>query len=347
MLVDMDYFYAACEEKRHPELKGKPLIVGNASTKSKTHGVVQTCNYEARAFGIHSGMSLAEAFSLKPDANYIEADEAYYESISSQIMSFLKGYHYKMEVMSIDEAAIDLGEMPFDKAVELGNEIKSGIKERFGLPCTIGISTSKAYAKMACDAAKPNGLLAIDERQLLQFISNKSIDKLPGIGKKTAEKLKEMGIEKVSQLAKADPTLLKSKFGSFGIEIYLMANGKDQSTVAEQSEVLSISREKTLAMKTSDLQYMEKILGELSSAVWQELEKQGYWYKGVSVKVRYEDFTERIKSESFSSYESSKDLIYSTASILLRSLVNSKRVRKLGVRVFGLVSRKGQKKLFS
>ncbi|MGC8670139.1 MAG: DNA polymerase IV [Candidatus Micrarchaeia archaeon] len=346
ILVDMDYFYAACEEQRHPELKGKPLIVGNVPKNEKIRGVVQTCNYEARKFGIHSGMPLLDAFKLCP-AQYVEADEDYYESVSSKVMELVKGYGFSTEVMSIDEAAIDLGTLTYEEALEYGKKIKADILSNFGLPCTVGISSTKYYAKMACDSAKPNGLLIVKDDELLKFISSKEVDKLPGIGKKTAEKLKEMGISTVGQLAALDPTLIMSKFGSYGLDMYLMAIGKDQSKVVSENTVLSIGREHTLKNKTSDINTIEKELNGIAEEVSTEVEKKGYWFRGVSLKVRYEDFSEHIKNMSFGSNESSASIIYKSAAKMARSLMKEgKKVRKLGIRVFNLVPKKGQRSLF-
>ncbi|MCL4373930.1 MAG: DNA polymerase IV [Candidatus Marsarchaeota archaeon] len=345
MLVDMDYFYAACEELRHPEFKGKPLIVGNAGANDKTRGVVQTCNYEARAFGIHSGMPLSDAFKLKPDVNYLESDEGYYERESLQIMAMLRSYGFRMEVMSIDEAALDLDGMGYGEALELAKKVKGSIMERFGLKCTIGISSTKTYAKMACDAAKPDGLLVIEDSQVLEFISGKNIGKLPGIGKKTGSILNGMGVHTIGEIAKLDPTLLMTKLGSFGIEIYLTAKGKDPSKVIEQGAALSISRERTISFRPASAEALDKMLHTLADEVWDELNKQGYWFRGVSLKVRYNDFTEHIKNRSFSNNEGSKELIYESAKKMLEGVEKDKRIRKIGVRVFGLVQRKGQKTL--
>jgi len=346
LLVDMDYFFAACEEQRHPELKGKPLIVGSASANDRTRGVVQTCNYEARAFGIHSGMPLSDAFKLYPKSSYIEADDDYYEKISSQIMSMLKGYGFKIEIMSIDEAALDIDDKTYEEAESIGNDIKKNILAHFGLKCTVGISTTKVYAKMACDAAKPDGLLVVREADVLDFIKEKSVGKLPGIGRKTALKLSSIGISTIGELAKADPSRLIDMFGSLGIEMFLMANGKDSSKVIEESEVLSIGRERTLPVNTSSIAYIDKALLEISDEVWKEVEKQDYWFRGVSVKVRYDDFTEHIKNTNITNYESSKSAIYKNATKLVRDLLTgNKKVRKLGIRVYGLVPRKGQMRL--
>jgi nucleotidyltransferase/DNA polymerase involved in DNA repair len=346
-LIDMDYFFAACEELRHPEFIGKPLVVGTANPKDKSKGVVQTCNYEARSYGIHSGMALSDAMKLCQSYNYVEADDSYYDKVSSQIMELIRSYGYPMEQMSIDEAAIDLGDMGYDKARKICSEIKVAINERIGLKCTIGISSTKIYAKMACDAAKPNGLLVVEDHSIVDFISSKPITKLPGIGPKTAAKLNAIGIKNIGDIAKTNPSKLVGDFGSFGREIYLLAIGKDESKVVTRSEVLSIGREHTLANKTSSMQELENQLKLIANEVWKEVEKQGYFFKGVSIKIRGIDFSEHIKNIKLSNYAGSEEAIERNAILLLHKAIKPGiKVRKIGVRVYDLMPKKGQKTLF-
>ncbi|MGC8496131.1 MAG: DNA polymerase IV [Candidatus Micrarchaeia archaeon] len=346
-LVDMDYFFAACEELRHPEFKGKPLVVGTANPKDRSRGVVQTCNYEARSFGIHSGMALSDVMKLCNDYNYVEADDAYYEDVSSQIMQLLKSYGYPMEQMSIDEAAIDLDGISYEEARSICSNMKLEIKNSIGLKCTIGISTTKTYAKMACDAAKPDGLLVVDNSSLMEFISDKPITKLPGIGPKTAAKLNAIGISKIGDIARANPSMLLGSFGSVGMEIYLMATGKDNSKVITKSEVLSIGRERTIAGGSASIMELEKQIKALASEVWKEVERQGYFFMGVSVKIRDMNFTEHIKNVKLSNYAGSEEAIERNALTLLHKAIRpGMRIRKIGVRVYELMPKKGQKTLF-
>lgn len=347
LFLDMDYFYAACEELRHPELKGRAFVVGTASIAKKERGVVQTCNYEARKFGIHSAMATMQALKLKPDLVYLESDDRYYEETSEKVMKLLKGYGLKTEIVSVDEAALDLGKMDYIEADALGNEVKGRINRELGLPCTVGVSVGKIYAKMACDSAKPNGMLLLKEDGIKPFLKDKDITALLGVGRKTAERLNAMGIKTIAELSKADPNVLVENFGEFGKELFLLANGKDDSKVEENYNALSIGRERTLERETKDIDEIDRMLEDLSKEVIREITKEGLWFKGISAKARYSDFTERVKNRKLNNYTDSFDTLYSTAVQLIRELVKEKKVRKVGVRTYLLAQKKGQKSIFS
>ncbi len=345
LFIDMDYFFAACEEARHPRLKSKALVVGTGTIARKERGVVQTCNYVARGFGIHSAMPTAQALKLKPDLVYLESDDAYYEETSGKVMSLLRSHGFPIEPFSIDEAAMLLGDMDYDKAMDLAKGLKKEIKEKLRLPCTIGISTGKTYAKMVCDSSKPDGLGMVREQELMDFLKDRKVGTIPGVGPKLADKLHSMGIETISQMSRADPNVLIESIGSFGKELYMIANGKDYAKVQESSSVLSIGRERTLERETSDISELEPMLRQLSKEVYDELSRKRMWFKGVSVKARYSDFTERVRNRKFSGYSDSYDNLYGIAMELARGLATS-RVRKIGVRAYLLEPKGGQRKIF-
>ncbi|MGA2800483.1 MAG: DNA polymerase IV [Candidatus Micrarchaeaceae archaeon] len=345
LFIDMDYFFAACEELRHPELKSKAFVVGTSTIAKKEKGVVQTCNYAARKFGIHSAMPTAQALRLKPDLVYLESDDEYYSMVSEKVMALLKGYGFPTEVVSIDEAALDLGETSYESAEELAKRIKGKIKKEIGLPCTIGVSTGKNYAKMVCDDSKPNGIGILKGEEVVPYLKDKKVEKMLGVGRKTAERLASMGIEKIGEIANADPNLLVERLGSFGKELYLLSKGIDNSKVVGSASVLSVGRERTLEKESRSAQDIERMLMELSKEVVKELGKQGLWFKGVSVKARYSDFTERIKNRKLNNHTDSLDTLYGTAAQLMKELVGEKYVRKVGVRTYLLEKRAGQRKI--
>ncbi len=346
LFLDMDYFFAACEELRHPELKSRPFVVGTATIAKKERGVVQTCNYEARKFGIHSAMPTAKALRLKPDLVYLESDDDYYQEVSDRVMGLLKGYGFATEVISVDEAALALGGMGYDEAEKLARKMKERIKKELGLPCTVGVSTGKVYAKMACDSAKPDGIRILKEGELKQFLNDSSIGALLGVGRKTADRLKGMGVQTIGQLARADPNVLVENFGSFGRELFLLANGRDESRIEENYAVLSIGRERTLDSETNDHETIANMLRTLSKEVIGDVKKKGLWFRGVSVKAKYTDFTERIKNRRLRNYTDSLDILYDTAAGLIVELEKGKRIRKVGVRTYILDAKKGQRSIF-
>ena len=346
LYIDMDYFFAACEEVRHPELKGRPLVVGSSPDADKLRGVVQTCNYEARAFGVHSAMRTSDAYKLNPNMPYIQADWGYYEDISKGIMGLLSEYRARMEADSIDEAALELEVDGYDGALRVGAEIKRKIKERFGLPCTIGISSGKVLAKMVCDSAKPDGLRAVEDGKIVHFLKDKPVGKIPGVGKKTEERLAAIGVRTIGELARADPMVLIDRLGSFGKELFTLANGTDGSSVVENANVISIGRERTLDRNAHQMQDIDDMIRKLTKEVMAEVKRNNFVFKSVGVKARYSDFTDRLKSRSLNNYSDSEELVLKTATSLLRELVRGKPVRKIGVRVSALASRGGQKSLF-
>jgi len=343
--IDMDYFYAACEEARHPELKGKPLAVGTSNVENKLKGVVQTCNYEARGLGIHSAMPTAMAFKLCPTLNYMPDDWEYYLEMSRHVMDAVKAEGFRTEAISVDEAVMDLGDIGYAEAEELGKELKRKINTALKLPCTIGISTGKTYAKMVCDTSKPNGLGVLKEEEVKGFLKDKDVTKLLGVGEKTAERLKEMKVTTIGELARANPLSLENKFGSFGKEMYLLANGIDNGKVVENAETLSIGRERTFDRETKDMDDVAQMLKELAKEVMAEVNKQGYWFKGVSVKARYSDFTEKLKNRKLANYTDSESIMLSCGIEMIKPLIGEKAVRKVGIRVYELNPKKGQKSL--
>lgn len=346
LYVDMDYFFAACEEVRHPDFKGKPLVVGTAKESERFRGVVQTANYEARKYGIHSGMPNMKAFELYKELTYLHSDEEYYESISAKIVELLKSYKRPVEVVSVDEEAIDITGLTNEEAIELAKEIKGRIKDEFKLTCTIGISTGKAFAKMASDKAKPDGLMLIKVDELAGFLDSCKIEELPGVGSKTREKLGEIGIDSIRKLSKADPMVLIDSLGSAGKELYMLANGIDESKVVESSEVLSIGREVTLKNPAATVEEIKQVIEKLTDEVIKDVDNKGLNFKSVGAKVRYTDFSTSIKSRSLHNYTNSKDEVITQATAMIRELLKNGPARKVGVRVSRFIESRGQKKLF-
>ncbi len=346
LFIDMDYFFAACEELRRPELKGRPFVVGTHPEKDRFRGVVQTCNYEARKFGVRSAMSVTKAFELCKDLIYVPDDWRYYEEMSAKVMQLIRSYSFPVEQDSVDEAAVDLGKTGYDEAKRIGEELKGKVNAEIGLPCTIGISYGKYLAKMVCDASKPNGFGIVTEKETERFLKDKAVGKLPGVGEKTEAKLKSMGITTIGELARVNPVTLIDKFGSAGVDMQQLAKGVDDSKVVSTEETLSIGRQSTLYQNTDDIVVVGKKLRELSDEVAREAERKGFRFKNVGVMVRYEDFTQITRSANLRHYSSSGDDIYAAAMALAKGLVSERKVRKVGVRVASLLETKGQKALF-
>ncbi len=346
IFIDMDYFFAACEELRHQELKGIPLAVGTAKESEKYRGVIQTCNYVARKFGVRSGMPTTNAYRLCPNLAYLESDDKYYSDISNKIMQLLRSYNRKIEQMSVDEAAMEVIELNYDESYLLGMEIKNKIKNEIGLTCTIGISFGPTFAKMATDASKPDGLMIIKEEDIHNFLKDKKISKLPGIGPKTEQRMMELGIKTIDNLAKYNPILLSEKFGYVGLELHALANGIDNKKISDKNDRLSIGRERTLNVDTSDINELSKMIDILSNEVYNEILDGNYWFKGIGIKVKYSDFNFVTRNKHFNNNIDSLNTIKSTAVALIKPLIkNDVKIRKIGVRVFAINKIGGQKKL--
>lgn len=348
LLLDMDYFYAACEELRNPGLKDKPVVVGADPKNGTGRGVVSTCNYIARKYGIKSGMPISTAYKLKKDAVYLQLDEKYYEETSAKIMSELKNFTTKLEQVSIDEAFLDISNTAssYEEALAYAQKIKNDIVSKFSLPCSIGISTNKLIAKMACEAAKPNGIKLVKEEEAKAFLSAMPVGKLYGVGVKSTEKLKEMGFNTIGDLANADKQVLVNAFGSFGIEIYMHANAIDNEEVIESYEIKSISREHTFEFDTDSRKEIEEMISVLASEVISEVRKQGFLFKTITLKIRYANFDEHLHSRGVGHYTGEEAKAREIALDLFnKNAINGEKIRKLGLRVSGLIKSIGQKSL--
>ncbi len=344
MLVDMDYFYVACEELRRPEIKEKPTVVGFDPKEGKGRGVVMTCNYLARKFGIRSGMPISAAYRLKPDAVYLPLDYDFYDRKSAEVMLILKRFAQRFEQVSVDEAFMEPGAKAdgYEEALAYAAKVKEAVSRESGLPCSIGISTNKLMAKMACEDAKPNGIKLVKEEDAKAFLGELPLDELYGIGRKTREKLEAIGYKTVGQLAKANPMELMDKLGSFGIELHKYANGIDESKVEENFQVKSIGREKTFERDTDRREEVLDAIRQLSAEVNAEVKKAGLSFKVVTIKMRYSDFTEHLKSRSIRASNKAEEIVHTAADLYIRYADPGKKLRKVGVRVSNFTKYKGQ-----
>jgi DNA polymerase IV (DinB-like DNA polymerase) len=347
-LIDMDYFFAACEELRRPEIKGKPVVVGSDPKQGEGRGVVMTANYAARKFGLRSGMPIYLAYRIKKDAIYLPVDFDYYEEVSSKVMALIKTYADRFEQVSIDEAFIDISKRAgsYEEALELAKKLKQDIKEKIGLPCSIGISTNKLVAKMASDDAKPNGIKLVREEEAKDFLSKKPVGDLYGVGRKMKKVLEDFGYKTVGDLAKANPVVLVERFKTYGAELYNSANGRDESEVQENWEVKSIGRERTFERDTSDRYEITKSIREMSREVGEELKKGGFAFKVVTLKLRYSNFEESLRSRSLPRRSADSEEIAQVAIRLFDKYAETgEKLRKVGVRVSNLVKYSGQKRM--
>jgi len=333
--IDMDAFFSSVEEKRHPELAGKPVVVGGEGDPTK-RGVVSTASYEARKFGIRSAMPLRTAHKLCPDAIFLPVDYEEYSRVSEEVKAILSDFSPIMEDVGIDEAFLDISSI--DKpSEEIAREIKKRIKNEIGLTCSIGIAPNKLLAKMASDMQKPDGLTIIVEDDIQSRIWPLSVRKLWGVGPKTEANLKEMGIQTVGDLASLSLDRLIEEFGqSYGSYLYEASRGIDESALVTHWEPKSISRETTFQRDVDNWQVIAKNLAELTKEVVINMKEEGYQGRTVTLKIRFNDFKTYTRSKTLNKHTDSEEEIRKAAFDCLGRVDLKKKVRLVGVRVSNL-----------
>ena len=346
--VDMDQFFAAVEERIHPEIKGKPVVVGADPKGGKGRGVVSTCNYEARKYGVRSGMPITKAWRLSLVAVFLPVNIPLYLQVSNQIMEILSNYADKFESWGIDEAFLDLSSRvkDFEEAKRLALQIKKEVYEKEQLTCSIGIGPNKLVAKIASDFQKPDGLTVVDEKDVKAFLEPLDIDKLLWVGKKTAGRLNALGIKTIGDLARYDPSVLAEKFGVMGTQLYLYAQGIDRSEVGMRGEVKSIGRNVTFEKDTIDWGFVLKVLDKLCEEVHKEVKEYNFLFKTVTVTVRYENFETHTHSKTLPFLTNRLEDYKKTAHELMQPYLRPERkIRLIGSRISSLVSAEKQTRL--
>jgi len=347
--LDMDHFFTAIEVRERPELKGKPVIVGANPREGKGRGVVHTCNYEARKCGIRSALPISRAWKLCPEAVYLPPNFELYVRVSNEIMDILRKYACKFEQWSIDEAFLDVTSKVKDyaEAESLAQQIKSEICEREKLTCSIGIGPNKLVAKIASDHKKPDGLTIVQEQEAEAFLAPLPVRKLLWIGRKTEQKLSSMGIKTIGDLARFDPAILAENFGVAGTQFHLMSHAVDNSEVEERSQVKSVSRDVTFEEDTSNFEFVLGVLDDLAAEVNKDVLDRGYYFRTITIRVRYENFETRTHGRTLPVMANRLQGLQKNARELMQGHLRADRkIRLIGLRVSNLVSPKEQKTLF-
>ena len=351
--LDLDYFYAQVEEARKPEIKNKPVVICQYSGRSEDSGAVATTNYIARKFNVKSGLAIKTAKKLlqNTDSVFISANHELYESISETIMNIIRKYSDKFEQLSIDEACIDISNKinnDYQNAAKYGNELKEEIKTLENLTCSIGISPNKLISKMAADSNKPNGTTVILPDNIKDFLFPQKVNRLYGIGPKTNAKLAEYNITTIEELANSERTLLIDEFGQkFGVYLHDSANGIDNEEVKDKPAD-QIGRIVTLKEDTRDFDLISQSITNLSKDISDQTLEKNITFKTVSITAIMEDLTIYQRSKSFEIFQNSNDIITTTSQELLRNFLSqeSRKLRRIGVRVSNFSQTKGQTNLF-
>jgi DNA polymerase-4 len=335
--VDMDAFYAAVECLDNPELKNQPVIVGGLGPR----GVVATANYEARVFGVHSAMPMGQARRLCPQAQYIRPRMSRYQEISARMFSVFRDFTPTVEGLSLDEAFLDVTSSLklFGGLEEIGLQVKREIFRKTGLTASVGIAHNKFLAKLASDAQKPDGLVYVRPGEVNRFLDPMPVNRLWGIGKRTAPKLTALGILTIGQLRRCDVSLLRPVFGNRTEHFHRLARGEDEREVQSSRPDKSISHEVTF---DTDLMDRRELLAELlrqSEKVSRRLRAQELMASTVVVKIRDAGFHTVTRSRSMRACSNSTRTLYRMARALFESWRDKHRttpVRLIGMGVTGL-----------
>lgn len=336
--IDMDAFFAAIEERDQPQLKGKPVVIGRDPRLSGGRGVVSTCNYEARKFGIHSAMSTKEAYERCPQAIFISGNYEKYQAVGLQVREIFRRYTDLIEPMSIDEAYLDVtnNKLGIKSAVKIAKLIQYDIWTELQLTSSAGVSYNKFLAKIASDFEKPRGLTVVLPEEAVDFLKPLKIEKFHGVGVKTVERLHEMGIYTGEDLLEVSETKLIDNFGRFGFYLYRMARGISNSPVKPNRVRKSLGKEKTYAKLLYSQEDLAKEFRLLAERVCQNLDKHQTEGKTLVVKVRFGDFTTLTKRKSLDHYIWTEDALTQIAGQLVEDMDVGKGVRLLGLTLTNL-----------
>lgn len=331
--IDLDYFYVQVEEVLKPELKGKPVAVGADPKKGSGRGVISTASYEAREYGLHAGMPVSIAYRKCPDCVFLPVNMDLYVETSVRIMQIFRRHADKFELGGIDECYLDVSKRckSYKQAEELAAKIKSELKNKEKLTCSIGIGPNKLIAKIAANKQKPNGLTMIKPEQVKEFLQKLSVRDLMGVGPKTEAVLNSINIFTIGQLARVSEASLAEMLGKFGYTLYQEARGIDESPVEESGEIKSIGRQVTFEKDTGDKKLVLEKLQEIVSDVYKTLREYKFAYKTITIKVRYEDFYTTSKAESLKTPHTDEETAQQKARELIEAfLLDERKIRLIG-----------------
>ena len=347
LYVDMDAFFASVEQTENPRLRGKPVgVIGSAERT-----VIVTCSYEARDFGVKTGMSKYEALKVCPKLILVTGNKNKYIDISTRIIAILGDYTSKVEAYSIDEAFLDLTNFPgrFKNAVDVGLDIKRRIRKILCIPCSVGIAPNKLLAKLAAEMAKPDGLIELRKEEISQVLETLPVEKLCGIGKKTGQHLRKLGILTCGDLGRYPVKILKRHFGIFGEDLHLLGKGIDNRPVipiGSEEKAKSIGHSMTLKKDIYSRKKAYPYLLLLSEMVGRRARKGHYSGKTVKLTIRYHDFFTFSKQLTINHFISEDREIYQVVIRIYDSLKIQKTIRLLGVTLCNLISHSEQLSLF-
>ncbi|AXG06610.1 DNA polymerase IV [Haloplanus rubicundus] len=355
--VDMDCFYASCERLREPELRGEAVVVGMGYESGEPHGAVATASYEARAYGVESAQPVSQALELLPrkavaredpdldpaDAgHYRPVDLEYYREVAGEIKAILHECADRVREVSVDEAYLDVTERTAWEVVDgrplaegYARHIKERIAREVGVPASVGVAPTMSAAKVASDHDKPDGLVVVEPGGVRDFFDPLPVEAVHGVGPVTARKLGEMGVETAGDLAAADPTAIRERFGERGRTLYDRARGNDDRAVTPTGRPKSLSRESAFTEATADAGRQRETVAGLAADVAERAEGKGALYRTIGIKAVTPPYDVYTRERSLPGPVADADLVREVAGDLLAEFAGDE-IRKLGVRVSNL-----------
>ena len=332
--LDCDAFYVSVELLRHPELRGQPVVVSGTGPRA----VVTTASYEARRYGVGSAMPASQARRLCPQAVFLPPDFPTYRAVSARLMEIVRAQVERVEVVGLDEAYLDLSDLYSPRAAM--RRILVETERETQLTCSVGIGPNKLVAKVASDADKPAGFVALTREQACERFASSPPGLIPGIGPKTAAKLSAMGLRTLGELARAPETMLVERFGpNHGRDLLRRARFEHDGAVSEQRKVVSESRERTFDHDVHHTESMRTALARMAVELCESLERHDRHGRTIGIKVRLDDFSTVTRARTLTEPTCDGQLVTQVALALLEEYSPPRPVRLLGVRVAGLTAR--------
>lgn len=332
--LDMDAFFAAVEQLDHPAYRGKPVVVGADPKGGSGRGVVSTCSYEARQFGIHSAMPISQAYRRCPQAIFVFPHFPRYTEISRQVMRILQEYSPQLLQISIDEAFIDITQTAnfHGGAKALAEKIKARIKNEIGLTASVGIAPNMFIAKVASDLQKPEGLTICEAGQEKNFLAPLPVKKLWGVGPKTEAHLQKMGFSTIGQLAQCPQKLLAEKLGKWGAHLWELANGIDERPVEDWGPRKSISQEHTYDQDVADTKIVEQTIWKIADGLSADMRNADLKGQVLTLKIRLEGFETFTRQRKLPEFTNDAETMRQLALEIFRNFDRrGKKVRLIGL----------------
>ncbi len=356
--IDFDYFYAQCEEIRKPKLRNIPSVVCVYSGRGEDSGVVSTCNYEARKYGVKAAMPIKLAKSKLKDVHsmFLPTDMPYYHEISTKAMRIIQNYGELFEQVSVDECYMDFTKITnsdFDDAKIFAVSLQKNIKDQIKLTCSIGVGPNKLIAKIASGINKPNGITVVRLEDAKQFISNCKIDDIPGVGPKTSKKLESLGIKSVSDISKKGIFELRDALG-YKIATFLVnaSNAIDYSQIKVRGTSKQIGKIVTLKKDTTTLEQIKLTVENLCISVFENLENKRQAFRVLTIILILENLQHVSFSKSLKLYSASLDELHKNSLLIINEMISNNsisldNIRRIGIVVSDLKDISGQDSLLN